>query len=425
MIRVYKFGGASVRNADAVMNLGKILENKGGAPLAVVISAMGKTTNAIENLLAAYRNKDQHATTLLQQLVHFHLNICQELFSEKQPTLHDALMNLFRSLEVQLVADGLDYNQHYDQTVSYGELLSTTIVAHYLQTIGLKIKHVDARDLIATDDHYRAANILWDTTCKNLQALFYNSSGAIMLTQGFIGRSSNGKTTTLGREGSDFSAAILAYCLNADELVIWKDVPGLMNADPKRFPDCLKIDQISYQEAIELSYYGATVIHPKTMKPLQNKQIPLKVASFLNPDEPPTVIHSNPEFDTSIPSFIIKDKQMLLSFSARDFSFMNEERLHQLFGSFHSIGLHANLLQASALSLSVCVNEDEEILQKIVEMHHSDYTIKYNRCLELLTIRHYTAELAEKFSKGREVLLEQRSRVTLQLVLRNITSSPQ
>jgi len=425
MTRVFKFGGASVRDADAVRNLGKILKNESETSLAVVISAMGKTTNALEKILASYRNNDQQAKLLFAQLVNFHFNICNELFGEKYDSLKNELHLLFQELEQQLKAEIQDYDQHYDQTVSFGELLSTTIVAFYLRSIGINVKHADARTLISTDAQYRAATVAWDITCRNIRQAFQGAQESVFLTQGFIGRSDNGFTTTLGREGSDYSAAVVAYCLDAQELVIWKDVPGLMNADPKRFNDCLKISQISYQEAIELSYYGATVIHPKTMKPLQNKQIPLKVASFLNPGEPPSVIHSNSEFDTLVPSFIIKEDQMLLSFSARDFSFMSEERLHQLFGSFHRIGLHANLLQASALSLSVCANQDADLLKKIMALHGNVYTIKYNQSLELLTIRHYTAELAERFSKGKEVLLEQRSRVTLQLVLRESTSSPQ
>lgn len=419
MVKVFKFGGASIRHAAAIKKMAELLSRQKNDILIVILSAMGKSTNALEALLTARRKRQLDVfNELFDAFKSNHLEVVGELFTEVPDSLKQTLAALFACLHENLT-QYIDhpYDFHYDQTVCYGELISTQIAAAWLNHCGLSVSLIDARDYIKTDTEHRAAALNWPETCHKIQAL-KKQKQSLFLTQGFIGSNPSGIPTTLGREGSDYTAAIFAYCLDADETVIWKDVPGLLNADPRRFDQAVQLSHISYGEAIELAYYGATVIHPKTIKPLQNKRIPLKVQSFANPDAKPSIISANAAFDTQIPSFIVKDKQVLLSITPRDFSFMNEANLHKLFGMLASHRIHANLIQTSAISLSLCADHDETKLNALLDALKPGYSCRYNTQLDLLTIRHYTDELIEKMCHNRIVLLEQRSRVTLQLVMK-------
>lgn len=424
MVKVFKFGGASVKSSETLRNLKRILSNVEYDTILMVVSAMGKTTNALERILFSACNKTAEFEFLFSQLKNFHQNICIDLFDKDQPELNSELEQLFSSLHHLLVHQeiSLSYDEHYDQTVSYGELLATTIVGYYLIHEGFSLKVIDARLYVKTDQQFRSAAIDWQSTEDRIKTLHQEfKHHTILLTQGFIGSTPKGLTTTLGREGSDFTAAIFAYCLEAEEVVIWKDVPGLLNADPKRFNVTQKLEQISYAEAIELAYYGATVIHPKTIKPLQNKSIPLKVQSFLDSNNAPSVIDKNADYDADIPSYIIKENQLLISISPRDFSFMDEAKLHFIFGVFNTSKIHTNLIQTSAISLSVCIDDDSIKLSELLQSLNKDYAVKYNNNLNLLTIRHYSEEDAKRSVESYKILLEQRSRVTLQLVVKRLS----
>lgn len=395
--------------------LGKTTDRR----LLVVVSAMGKTTNALEKLLSlALENTSTNDA--FDGLVEFHMQTVTALFPDPKHRVYTELGSLFAALKRALTSlSGSDYDAHYDTIVPYGELISSCIVHHFLQQQGMAVTLIDAREFIHTDAHYRAANVDWEKTAEACSVLESETYGkGIILTQGFIGRSADGHTTSLGREGSDFTAAIFAYCLNASEVVIWKDVPGLLNADPKRFAGAIKLEQISYTEAIELAYYGATVIHPKTIKPLQNKHIVLKVQSFLQPETAPTLITAEPDFDPLVPSIIVKDDQVLISISPRDFSFMNEANMHVLFGILDALHISVNVMQTSAISLSFCIDRNDEKLSLLLSAVQEKFKLRYNTGLSLLTLRHYTQELIDELSQGQEVLLEQRSRITTQLVMR-------
>jgi aspartate kinase len=417
-MKVFKFGGASVKDASSIRNMSSILQLFTDEKLLVVVSAMGKTTNLFEKLLASSRNNSGDFDQLFSQLTDFHLDICNELFENPDHPIYQRLKTTFGEVKGKLLDiktfESFDY--HYDACISYGELLSTYILDAYLNSVNLKFKLIDSRDYILTDEQFRNANVDWQKTEEKILQLTDGNQN--YLTQGFIGRSRSGFTTTLGREGSDYSAAIYAACLNASEVTIWKDVPGLLNADPKRFDETVKLEEISYNEAIELAYYGATIIHPKTIKPLQNKNIPLNVKSFLQPDLPPSVITAKSEADHLVPSYILKENQMLVSISPRDFSFMNETNLHRIFGVLSEIRMPVNVMQTSAISLSVCTDFQEDKLDKLINKLNNEFTVRYNRDLTLLTIRHYNQGSLPDFVASRSVLLEQRSRVTLQLVIK-------
>ncbi len=422
MLKVFKFGGASIKDGDALRNLVSILKHYTPSPLVVVISAMGKSTNALEALLLAVRNNDQ---TLYNQLFddfkRDHLQIVEEVFDKDQEAIDKQLHLLFNALDQHMkTLCGKPYNFHYDQTVCYGELISTAIVHAYLNRCGLNCQLLDARSCIKTDSCFRAANVNWPMTEQHIRKI--KPGKGIVLSQGFIGSDKVGQTTTLGREGSDYTAAIFAYCLDAEEVVIWKDVPGLLNADPKRFEAAVQLSRISYGEAIELAYYGASVIHPKTIKPLENKGIRLLVQSFADLKVQPSLISHMADFDDRTPSFIIKDNQMLCSVSPRDFSFMNEQSLHKLFGILAELHVHANLIQVSAISLSFCADYEAAKLSDLLLRLQESYRMKYNTGLELLTIRHYNDQLLNEMCKGRHILLEQRSRTTAQMVLKTKAS---
>lgn len=418
--RVYKFGGASVKDADAVRNLKHILENEDRSDLMLVISAMGKTTNGIEKVLKEFRDTDGHLPIgALKDLMEYHEKIMLELFNNNaEHPVFEAVTNLFLDLYLNLQETGYDYDYQYDQTISFGEMLSTTIISAYLNENGIKNQLLDAREYIITDHTFRAANVDFDESRLRIQKLQEEHDGTMYITQGFIGSSTKPVvTTTLGREGSDYTGAIFANLLDAKELSVWKDVDGVRNADPKRFEHTEKIPHLSYSEATELTFYGATVLHPKTTKPLQNKNIPLKVRCFLDASLEPTIVDGTDKFIKYIPSFIVKDNQTLVTIRPRDYSFMNEQNLGILFAMLNELNIHANMIQTSALNLSICFDENERKLTQLIASLEQSFIIRYNNGLQLFTIRHYKNGIEKEFIKGKEVFVEQRSRSTLQLVI--------
>ena len=418
--RVFKFGGASVKDADAVRNIKKILENEDSSDLMLVISAMGKTTNGIEKALKEFRDNDGHLEiSALKDLMEYHEKIMMELFDgNAEHPVFETVTNLFLDLYLNLQETGYDYDYQYDQTISFGEMLSTTIISAYLNDNGIKNQLLDARNYIITDHTFRAANVDFDESRLRIQKLQEEHDGTMYITQGFIGSSTKPVvTTTLGREGSDYTGAIFANLLNAKELSVWKDVDGVRNADPKRFEHTEKIPHLSYSEATELTFYGATVLHPKTTKPLQNKNIPLKVRCFLDASLEPTIVDGSDEFIKYIPSFIVKDNQTLVTIRPRDYSFMNEQNLGILFAMLNELNIHANMIQTSALNLSICFDENERKLTQLIASLEQSFIIRYNNGLQLFTIRHYENGIEKEFIKGKQVYVEQRSRSTLQLVI--------
>ena len=421
MIRkIYKFGGASVKDANAVRNLKDILEKENRDEIMLVISAMGKTTNAIEKALSEFRKNNGHLEiNALSEIIDYHENIMTELFNgNTSHPIFETMTNIFLDLYLNLQETGYDYDYQYDNTVSFGEMLSTTLISAYLNECGIKNELIDAREYIITDHNFRSANPEWDECRLRIDRLNNSHDGTMYITQGFIASSTSPKTTTtLGREGSDFTAAIFANCLDAEELTIWKDVDGLRNADPKRFTDTKKISHLSYFEAIELAFYGASVIHPKTLKPLQNKNIPLKVRSFIDSNLEPSIIDGTNDFIEYIPSYIIKEKQTLMSITTRDYSFMNEHNRALIFNIMDELNVHANMTQISALVLSFCFDENEKKRIQLTEALSQAFKIKYNNGLQLFTIRHYQEGLEKDFIKDKKIYIEQRSRSTYQIVL--------
>ena len=423
--RIYKFGGASVKDADAVRNLTQIVKQHLDEDILLVVSAMGKTTNMLEKVLATVREHgDAVGFEVLQDVVGYHSHIIHELFGEDaDPYFVSDISQLFIDLWDKLLelADH-DYDYQYDQTVCYGEIISTTIINEYLNKHDVPCKWLDARKYVIAEDNaaFRSANPDWDETRLRISKLNdEHIRGIVGITQGFIGGTVDGKhSVTLGREGSDYTAAIFANCLDAEEVTIWKDVDGLLNADPKRFGDTIKIPHIRYSEAIELAFYGASVIHPKTIKPLQNKGIVLKVQSFLHPDLTPTLIDGERHTeDDSIPSYIVKDNQTLVSLSPRDFSFMNEHNLRTIFSVCDELGIHTNMIQTSALMLSFCFDGHPTKLKHLMAQLSEAFSIKYNEGLQLFTIRHYGKGADMSFLEGRRILVQQESRLTMQYVV--------
>lgn len=419
-MKVYKFGGASVKNAVAVQNMSNIIAKyKNSHKLLIVVSAMGKTTNALEDLLFL-RTKEADYFTKLKEIYNYHFEIINELFLDKNHQVYDIVETRFRELEEKLSFPVTEesYNYAYDQIISFGELISTEIVACYLNEVGIKTEWIDARDYIRTDNRYREGRVNWEVTKElvnlNLPVILEES---VIITQGFIGKCFEGFTTTLGREGSDYSAAIFAYCLNAYSVTIWKDVPGILNADPKLFKDAIKFDFLSYNEAAEMTYYGASVIHPKTIKPLANKSIPLWVKSFENPEAPGTCI-TNEYHEKIIPAVIFKFSQTLISFTVKDFSFIDEKKLSIIFHTLDELNIKINLMQNSAITFSICIDHHEYKANKLISQLNSDFTIYYNQNLTLITIKNYDEETIEKIVQSRNILLEQKSRHTFQVLVK-------
>lgn len=422
-VKVFKFGGASVHSAEGVRNVAGILERFRGESVMTVVSAMGKTTNALELILQDYIRKD--AVSMVEKfylLKDFHTDILHELFEDKEHPAFNELAALFEQLRNSLQSPpAAGYDETYDQVVSFGELFSAVIVHHYLAARGLPVKLFDARQLIITDSTFRDARVDWARTQvriqKQLFTWFQDEKGRMGLTQGFIGSEPSGKTTTLGREGSDFSAAIIAYALRTQEVTIWKDVPGVLNADPKWFDHPQKLDTLSYLEAIELAYYGASVIHPKTIKPLENANIRLVVRSFLNPDAPGTIVGNLREWSVPFPIYIRKPDQVLISISPRDFSFIVEENLSQIFDILSKHRVKANVMQNSAVSFSVCADDDPVRIEPLLRELKHLYTVRFNDGLTLYTIRHYDQQAIDRIVGEKQVLLEQKTRSTVHLIV--------
>ncbi|MDT3402076.1 aspartate kinase [Mucilaginibacter terrae] len=415
---VFKFGGASVKDAAGVANLAHVVQKYAHEQLLIVVSAMGKTTNALEKLAKAYFNHADDVHELYEEVKQYHYTIMHQLFEDGHPVF-DEVNNTFVEIDWMLEDEPVDtYDFIYDQLVSVGELLSTRIVNAYLAQTGLNSKWLDVRGYIHTDNTYREGTVDWDKTSANIQAEIPGMlSKNIVVTQGFLGGTSENFTTTLGREGSDYTASIFAACLQAQSVTTWKDVPGVLNADPKIFQDTVKFDELSYTEAMEMTYYGATVIHPKTIKPLQNAGIPLLVKPFGNPDAPGTRIceTANQQFAKAI--IIIKQNQVLVSVSSKDHSFISENILSKVYQLFAQNQVKINLLQTSALSLSVCFDLVEERFEKLLSQLNQEFNVKYNSALELITLRHYEPEVLKQLTEGKKVLLEQTSRNTAQVVV--------
>lgn len=421
-MQVYKFGGASVKDAEAVINVAKVLkQEQKESKLCVVISAMGKTTNALEELTHAFFYKTGNPSLILEGIKKFHFDICDQLFLSTTHSIYQDLENTFVELYWSIEDEPThSYDFEYDQIISIGEILSTKILSAYLNSVNVSNSWIDARGLIQTDNTYRDAVVDFDLTetllHKSIIPLFNHKN--IIVTQGFIGGTSENFTTTLGREGSDYTASIIAYCLNATSVTIWKDVPGVLNADPKWFNHTKKIDELSYQDAIELTYYGATVIHPKTIKPLQNKNIPLYVKSFLQPEQQGTVIKQS-DARLNIPSYIFKMNQVLISIQPKDFSFIAENNLSFIFEVFSKHHVKINLMQLSAISFSVCCDHDKTKIDALVEDLQHTFKVLYNSNLELMTVRYYTPETIASLTKNKIILLEQKSRFTVQMVMQH------
>lgn len=420
-MKVFKFGGASVKDSESVRNVAAILSSFKKDQVVVVVSAMGKTTNALENVVNAYMKNDPGRHEALDGVKSFHDKILNDLGFPADHQVRHHVNNCFVEIEWILEEPpARDYNYTYDQIVSQGEMISTYIVSGYLNDSGYKNTWLDARDVIRTDDSYREGRINWEQTSSLIQEkvprLFNFNS--LILTQGFIGSTSDNTTTTLGREGSDYTAAIFSFCLKATEMTVWKDVPGILSADPKFHDDTVKLEQISYHDAIELTYYGASVIHPKTIKPLENLRIPLRVCSFKSPQDKGTLIGDFPATKPLVPCFIFKTNQILISVSARDFSFIAEESLSRIFGILARRNVKVNLMQNSAISFSICADNDPLKIPGLIADLQLQFQVLYNDSLRLVTIRNYFNSTIDQMTRGRTILLEQRTRHTAQLIMK-------
>ena len=414
-MRIFKFGGASVKDADGVKNVFDVLQKVGHEDVLIVISAMGKTTNALEIVIKNYFDKSNEFHASLQEVRKYHNQILLDLFEDEEHDVFFTVNNHFADLEYFLRSNkSPNYNFVYDQVISFGELVSTTIVSYYFNENGLKNNWIDVRNFIKTDAVYRDANVDWEQTQKLISKGIKKKT--LNITQGFLGSDENNFTTTLGREGSDYTAAIFAYCLSAESVTIWKDVPGVLNADPRYFENAVLLNQISYREAIELAFYGASVIHPKTLQPLQKKEIPFYVKSFINPLLPGTSISKGVDLEPKTSCFIVKKNQLLISLSSIDFSFIMEENISEIFSLLHKFKIKVSLIQNTAISFSVCIEDKFGNFDELKTILSKKFKVSYNENVSLYTIRHFTKEAAEMVEKGKTVLLKQISRETMQVV---------
>jgi aspartate kinase len=414
-MKVFKFGGASVKNANGVRNVATILQSHAQEPLIVVISAMGKTTNALEQVLFLHHAGKDHKPEL-NLLKEYHSAIMKELFAADHAVWSE-IDSTWRNLENQLQKNYAEYDLLYDQVVSLGEVVSTQIVSHYLISQNIRVKWLDARQYIVTDHNYREAKVDWQKTCDNIQQLC-GASEKTFITQGFIGRTPDGLTTTLGRDGSDFSAAIFASCVDASSVTIWKDVPGIMNADPKRMQAVTVFEELPFREAAEMTYYGASVIHPKTIKPLATKGITLWVKNFDDPTLPGTRIHEC-HVDRLPPLFVFKDNQCLISCKVTDYTFVTEEHMSHIFQALSDLNIHINVMQNSAISFSFCIDFRESKVRALIEKLQHFFEVYYNSGLTLITIKNYDEKSFNTFRKKTGVIMEQSSRSTLQLLVKS------
>lgn len=420
-MRVFKFGGASVNSVEAIRNMADIVSHYLDKPLVVVVSAMGKTTNLLERVVPGIPKSEEECHELIAQSEEYHLGIARQLFgNDEHPTIVE-LRKLFRQLEERSSMLPTSYNYDYDQVVSYGEIISTTLIAGYLQSLSIDTKWIDIRNVIRTNENYREGIVDFDTTriqTRQIVGSMIDAHGCnVIVTQGFIAGTAKGTTTTLGREGSDYSASVLSYCLDAESMTIWKDVPGFLNADPKFFKDTVKINKIPFNEAIELAYYGASVIHPKTVKPIQNKGIRLNIKSFMNPSAEGSVIGPFESIEPLTPLYIFKNNQTLISILPKDFSFIAEDNLQTIFSVLAKHNVRVNMMQNSALSFSFCIDNNEILLNAIRESLGETFRLRYNTGLQLITIRYYNQQIIDEIVAGRNIVLQQRSRNTAQLLV--------
>lgn len=422
-MKVFKFGGASVKDANGIKNVYEVLQQVGYEDVLLVISAMGKTTNALEVVIKDYFDKSPELQSSIQEVKKYHNQILMDLYDDDKDPVFGAANKLFADLEHFLKTNkSPNYNFVYDQVVSFGEMISTIIVSHYFNHRGLKNYWLDVRDFIKTDNTYRDAVVDWEETQKAISKNVKKKN--LNITQGFLGADENNFTTTLGREGSDYTAAIFAYCLGAESVTIWKDVPGVLNADPRYFENATLLNQISYREAIELAFYGATVIHPKTLQPLQKKEIPLYVKSFINPLLPGTSVSKGADLEPHTPCFIVKKNQLLISLSSLDFSFIMEENISEIFALFHKYKMKVHLIQNSAISFSVCIDDKFGNFPSLKNILSKKFKVTYNDNVSLYTIRHFNEKSANAVAQNKEVLLRQVSRETMQVVTREQAPQP-
>ncbi|MCY4778955.1 aspartate kinase [Sphingobacterium sp. UT-1RO-CII-1] len=419
-MQVFKFGGASVKDADSIRNVASIIAKYQQEKLLVVVSATGKTTNRLEEVTESYFDQKGDYHALLAKIKEEHQHVLEELFPDKTSPVFDDVANSFVEIDWILEEEPQDsYDYLYDQIVSIGEIVSSKMLAAYTASLGIKIRWIDARDYIFTDNNYREAVVDWDKTedkiNKDLPSILDNE---IAITQGFIGSTSENFTTTLGREGSDYSAAIFASCLNVQDIIIWKDVPGVLNADPKWFDPTELIPELSYTDAIELTYYGATVIHPKTIKPLQNKKITLNVRSFLNPEATGTLIRTTNQ-GLPVPSFIFKVNQVLVNIQPRDFSFIVEDNLSHIFNTFHSHRIKVNMMHNTAISFSVSIDDTGKNVEDLLEELNKRYKVSMEKGLELITIRYFNQETIDRVLVQKEIIRELKDSYTCQLLVKN------
>lgn len=414
-MKVFKFGGASIKDPQAIRNVLHVLRTVGFDNSLIIASAMGKTTNALEDVVNAYFKKPEELKNAIQTVKNYHLEIMNDLFENKTHLVFDKVNVLFGEMEFFLSNNkSPNYNFVYDQIVSYGEILSTTILSYCFNDQDIDNVWIDARNMIKTDTTYRDGMVDWNKTESNIKNQI--QSEKLYITQGFIGSDPNHFSVTLGREGSDYSAAIFAYCLNAESVTIWKDVPGVLNADPRYFDDTVLLNHISYHEAIELAFYGASVIHPKTLQPLQRKEIPLYVKSFVNPLLPGTTVSKGASLEPAVSCFIVKKDQLLVSFSSKDFSFIMEHQVSDIFRMFAEQHIKVNVIQNSAISFTVCVEDKFGNFKEMLEELSNNFKITYNENVSLYTIRHFSDEAAAKVMNNQTVLLQQVNRETMQIV---------
>lgn len=414
-MRVFKFGGASVKDANGVKNLISVLDQVGHDNTLIIVSAMGKTTNALEQVIGNYFDNKPELQNAIQSVVTYHNDIILALFENKNHPVFESVKSLFEELNTFLKTNkSPDYNFVYDQVIGFGELVSTTIISHFLKLKGFDNNWIDVRQLIKTDDYYRRANVNWDLTQQLITKHVDNAK--LNITQGFIGSDKNNFTTTLGREGSDYTAAIIAYCLSADSVTIWKDVPGVLNADPRHFKNAQLLNSISYTEAIELAFYGASVIHPKTLQPLQRKEIPLHVKSFLQPQANGTIVSKIKGIEPKVPCFIVKQNQVLLSLSTLDFSYIVEDNISEIFNLLSKYKMKVDVIQNSAISFSVCFDNNYNNLEPLLLHLKAKFKVTCNDNVSLYTIRHYNQKAISDLEAGKTVLLKQMFQETLQIV---------
>ncbi len=421
-MKVFKFGGASVNSIDRIKNLAGIVESNQSSPLVIIVSAMGKTTNALEKVAEAfYQGKQEEAIELFQVVKQQHLNISKYLLVFKYNACLEQLSDFFTEIEWLLHDKPVrNYDYYYDQIVCLGELLSSCIVSHYLNETGINNQWIDVRDSMRTDNNFRDAEVDWKITTEKIKSNvlgLINNDNKIVITQGFIGATDDNESTTLGREGSDYSAAIFANILDAESLSIWKDVDGVMNADPKTYSDAVLINELNYTEVIEMAYYGAQVIHPKTIKPLQNKNIPLLVKSFLNSELPGTIIQQKKNKDLP-PIIVIKNNQVLIELKTQDFSFVGEEPIIELYRLFKQLHIKPNLIQTAAISVFVCMDDRSEKIEQLALAASGQFDVQIQKGLSLLTIRHYNADVLATLSESKDKVLQQQSAETVQVLFR-------